>query len=69
MKKITPEELTTAFETAFTSYFDPKQNPNIANLKDLEAAKKYLFPSGQLTQFILAQVFRQMELLDIENQK
>ena len=67
MKKITPVELAEAFETALDSYLDPAQNPNVKNSEDAEILKKVLFPSGQLTQFILAQVFRQMELLDVES--
>ena len=64
MKKITPAGLSAAVETAFMSYFDPKHNPNVEHMKDIEMHKSVLLPNKLLTQFILAQLLRQMELLD-----
>ena len=67
LKKITPVELADAFEKALDSFLDPSQNPNIEKVDNIDMLKKFLFPCGQLTQYILVQVLRQMELLDVDN--
>ena len=64
MKKLTPQELANAIDKAFHAFLDPKHNPDVSKV-DSETLKKVASLNTLLTHFIIAQVLREMDLLDI----